>query len=131
MIAIILSMTYAIYRIVKLIAIKPQRIIKKSIDEKGESKDFLSLFIKPQKLSKEEVSIFKEKKICLVCKGKVLRFNSFICECDTLYCENCAQTLSKLENACWVCNVPFDQSKPSKPYEKEEEKITIKETFDK
>ena len=25
-----------------------------------------------------------------------------------------------LENACWFCNTPFDQSKPSKPFDKDE-----------
>ena len=30
------------------------------------------------------------------------------------------EALTNLENACWVCNAPFDESKPSKPYKKVE-----------
>jgi len=26
-------------------------------------------------------------------------------------------TSQKLENACWVCNTPFDETKPTKPFE--------------
>ena len=37
----------------------------------------------------------------------------------------CAYALTNLENACWVCNNPFDDSKPSKPFEKAEEEIDI------
>ena len=80
------------------------------------------IFTKPEKVTEEEVSISKEKKICLVCKGIIARFNNYICpECDVLYCENCARSLSDLENSCWVCETPFDESKPSKPYKKEPE----------
>jgi len=83
---------------------------------------------RPNQITEEEVSISKEKKICLVCKGKVGGF-SFICnECGTFYCQNCASSLIKLENACWVCNSPFDKSKPSKPQiEEEDEDVDIKE----
>jgi len=84
------------------------------------------MFTKPQKVTEEEVSIAKEKKICLVCKGKVLGHNVFIClGCDTFYCQKCAYALENLENACWVCETPFDESKPSKPYKKVEEEIKV------
>ncbi|MFX1574383.1 MAG: hypothetical protein ACFFB0_16710, partial [Promethearchaeota archaeon] len=66
----------------------------------------------------EEVSIHKERKVCLVCRGEVLGY-MYICKCDTIYCENCARALTNLENACWVCNAPLDLSKPIKPYEEE------------
>ncbi len=86
-----------------------------SSQEKELHPDILSMFVRPQKLTEEEVSVAKEKKICLVYKNKVTRFNIFICpECDTLYCENCAKALSDLENTCWVCGVSLDPSKPSK-----------------
>ena len=80
------------------------------------------MFAKPQKVTEEEVSISKEKKICLVCKGKLARYNIFLCpECNTFYCSKCAHALSDLENACWVCEVPFDESKPVRLPEKKEE----------
>ncbi|KKK91143.1 hypothetical protein LCGC14_2715920, partial [marine sediment metagenome] len=80
----------------------------------------------------EEVTIHRERKICVVCKGDVLGF-MYTCKCDTIYCENCARALTNLENACWVCSAPFDTSKPTQPYEKEQvgEKDILKETSQK
>ena len=74
----------------------------------------------------EEVAISKEKKICLVCRGQVLRF-SYICECGAIYCENCARALTNLENVCWACEVPIDYLKPSKPYKEKETRVQIGE----
>ncbi|MFX1567202.1 MAG: tetratricopeptide repeat protein [Promethearchaeota archaeon] len=81
------------------------------------------------KVREEEVTIHRERKICIVCKGDVLGY-MYTCKCDTVYCENCARALTDLENACWVCNAPIDMSKPIKPYEKEtmEEKDIIEKT---
>ncbi len=73
----------------------------------------------------DKVAISKEKKICLVCRGEVLRF-SYICECGANYCGNCAQALTNLENMCWVCDVPIDYLKPVKPY-KEEERVKVED----
>jgi len=80
----------------------------------------------PQNITEEEVIYYKEKKICLVCKGNIEGFNNYICpKCEVLYCENCARTLIDLENVCWVCDVPLDESKPSKPYKRKEDEIPI------
>jgi len=93
---------------------------KKEVKVKG---DFFRISqYKKEDLTEEEVSISKEKKICLVCKGKLSRHNIYICPgCDTFYCQKCAYALENLENACWVCETPFDESKPVKPFKKEEE----------
>ena len=32
-------------------------------------------------------------------------------ECEVFYCLRCSNTLSNVENACWVCNTPFDDQK--------------------
>jgi len=81
----------------------------------------------PQKITEEEITYFKEKKICLVCKGNIEGFNNYICpKCEVLYCENCARTLIDLENTCWVCESPLDKSKPSKPFKRKEDEIPIK-----
>ena len=59
-------------------------------------------------ITEEEVSISKEKKICLVCKGRILRFN-FVCpECESFYCDKCVRAIIDLENACWACNTQLD-----------------------
>jgi len=75
-------------------------------------------------VSEEKITVSKEKKICLVCRGEVLRF-SYICECGAMYCGNCAQALTNLENVCWVCDVPIDYLKPVKPYKEEEERVKV------
>ena len=78
---------------------------------KEELQEALRLFTRRQKFTEEEVAYFKEKKICLVCKGHVSRL-SYICPgCDALYCTKCSGALSDLENACWVCETPFDETK--------------------
>ena len=59
----------------------------------------------------EKISISIERKICLICRGEVLRF-TYICECGAIYCDSCARALTNLENICWVCDVPIDYSKP-------------------
>jgi len=75
----------------------------------------LKMFSKPQKVTEEEVSISKERKICLVCKTRVSRHNIYICPgCDTLYCEKCAHTLEGMENACWACETAFNELIPRK-----------------
>jgi hypothetical protein len=112
-----------------------KRLIKNDLKSKDESKEKMAEFdefmqllkTKPESISEEEVIFHREKKICLVCKGKVGGFNTFICtKCDALYCQNCATHLSDLENQCWVCDTPLDKSKPSRPYPKEKEEISIK-----
>ena len=78
------------------------------------------LTTRPTQITEEEVTFHREKKICLVCKGKVGGFNTYICtSCNVLYCETCARTLANLENMCWVCDSAIDPSKPVKLYEKE------------
>ena len=91
----------------------PEEVISKTIEIE---KDLFRIARKPELITEEEVTFHRERKICLVCKGKVGGFN-FICPgCDALYCEHCARSLANLENACWVCNGPIDPSKPLKPY---------------
>ncbi|MCK4382472.1 MAG: tetratricopeptide repeat protein, partial [Candidatus Lokiarchaeota archaeon] len=75
-------------------------------------------------VSEEKITVSKEKKICLVCKGEVFGF-SYICKCGANYCENCARALTNLENVCWACDVPIDYSKPVKPFKEEAERIKV------
>jgi hypothetical protein len=86
----------------------------KDIQEGSKKADsnLLAAFSKPQMLTEEEVSIAKEKQICLVCKNK-LGGNIFLCSsCGAFYCFKCSDTLKNMENACWVCDAPFDKTKP-------------------
>ena len=59
---------------------------------------------RPDNITEEEVTFHREKKICLVCKSRVEKFNYICPKCDALYCMNCAQALTNLENVCWVCD---------------------------
>lgn len=97
---------------------EPEKREKKEKKEEIKIKDSLFRLTKrPDYITEEEVTYYREQKICLVCKGNVGGFNNYICTaCDALYCENCARALSNAENACWVCNEPIDKSKPSKPF---------------
>lgn len=103
----------------------PEKLKEKPLEREVLIKDGLFRIRKrPNQITEEEVSISKEKKICLVCKGKLSGYNIFVCRnCDAFYCENCARALENLENACWVCNEPIDKSKPIRLDEIPEEQI--------
>lgn len=95
----------------------------KKMRPKSEVKVEESLFRitkRPDNITEEEVSISKERKICLVCKGKLAKLLYMCPDCNSFYCVNCSEALSNAENACWVCDAPLDDSRPSKPFKKEE-----------
>lgn len=121
----ILVLIYVQYNTIKII--RAQSTKSQELQEDKKLKNVLELFTRPQMFTEEEVTSYIEQKVCLVCKNKVSRFNIYICPvCDVLYCENCARTLTAMENACWVCETPFDESKPVKilrEKEKAEDKI--------
>ena len=75
------------------------------------------LYTRPNQITEEEVIFHIEKKICLVCKKEILKFTYICPKCEIFYCMNCGQALTNLENACWVCNTPIDESKPSKSFD--------------
>jgi len=93
-------------------------------------KDILDAFSKPKKVTEEEVSVSKEKKICLVCKSKLGRILYMCPDCSTFYCSKCSKALSNLENSCWVCETPFDESKPVRLPEKKEDEIAVIDGWD-
>jgi len=81
-------------------------------------------------IKEEQITVHKERKICIVCKGDILGY-MYACNCDALYCEKCARALTDIENVCWVCNTPIDTTKPIKLYKKDEleEKDATKDTY--
>ena len=97
---------------------------KKEVKIEG---DLFRISKRPDQITEEEISISKEKKICLVCKGNISGINYICTECGAFYCMKCSQAISNLENECWACNSPIDKSKPSKPFKKEEVDIEISE----
>ncbi len=104
---------------------KPQKIVEKEVEI---AESLFRLSKRPDHITEEEVTFHKERKICLVCKAKVSRVMYTCPECDALYCLKCSDALSNLENACWFCNTPLDESKPVKPYKKKEEDQEIEIT---
>jgi hypothetical protein len=97
-------------------------------EDKPEIQRIFGGFTKPKQLTEEEVSVAKEKRICLVCKNK-LEKKMYICpECNTFYCNKCSDTLSTLENACWVCDAPFDETKPVQMKDETEDIVDIEDT---
>ncbi|MFX0098393.1 MAG: B-box zinc finger protein [Candidatus Hodarchaeota archaeon] len=86
--------------------------IEKIANEGDKFKQFVDMFTRPKTITEEEITYYREQKVCLVCKGKVSRLNYICPECSALYCNNCSEALSNLENACWSCNEPFDPEKP-------------------
>jgi hypothetical protein len=77
--------------------------------DKGELQDFMTIFTKPENFGQDDINFSIEKKRCIVCKSKVSRINYLCPKCEVLYCLRCSNTLSKLENRCWVCESPFDE----------------------
>jgi len=99
---------------------------EKEVIHKKEIKVAESLFRlskKPEFITEEEITFQKERKICLVCKRELSRVMYTCPKCDALYCINCSDSLSNLENACWVCNTPFNESKPVKSFIEEKEDV--------
>jgi len=110
---------YVYFALVKIIK------SKKDLKKGEEILNIFGAFAKPQRVTEEEVSISKEKKICLVCKGKVSGIN-FICrQCESFYCEKCYTALTDLENVCWACDTALDETKPVKPFISKEEVIDL------
>lgn len=102
-----------VLKITKMIEIDSRDDI--SINYKEDGLNIMEIFTKSMKVTEEEVSISKEKKICIVCKGKVQRNNIYLCpDCNTFYCQKCSNSLIDLENACWVCDTVIDESRPVK-----------------
>jgi hypothetical protein len=117
---------YAISREIYLLQSHKIEILTEDITSAHKLQDFMKHItqIKPKKLTEEEITFYREQKICLVCKGKTSRLTYICPTCEALYCVNCSTALSNLENACWVCDTPFDESKPVKiPKKLKEEKI--------
>ena len=101
------------YKIVKMI--KFETSTGNKTNDKDDRLNILGVFTKPPRVTEEEISISKEKKICLVCKNK-LKGYIFMCEgCEAFYCQKCIDAVIQLENLCWACNYQIDKSKPAKP----------------
>jgi hypothetical protein len=99
--------TVTIYLIVKLILRTEISSESTSVIDRGELKDTIKVFTKPATITIEEVQLYREKGLCLVCKGKIEGLNYSCPKCNALYCLKCLEVLKNLENECWVCETAF------------------------
>lgn len=82
---------------------------------------FRKRIMKLEQVEQKKVTVYKDLKTCLVCKGNAGGFNIYVCpQCNSIYCKGCAKAVVEIENACWTCESPIDVSRPSKPFEQEE-----------
>ncbi|MFX1567731.1 MAG: hypothetical protein ACFFCV_05105 [Promethearchaeota archaeon] len=131
---IILGAMFMVYYSIRKIGSQPAKdnytLMKKiyTKEKNNLARDILKVFRKPDSLTEEEVSISKEKMICLVCKGKLGGLIYMCPDCNSFYCKKCSDAIATLENACWVCDATFDESKPTKlPKDKNKESEIEKE----
>jgi hypothetical protein len=114
---------------------EPEDLEIETVEVKDEIQDFLKMVSrhKHKQVTEEEVKFYREQTICLVCKNHLIGYTlNFICfECRALYCAKCARAISKLENACWACNNPIDESKPVKLPEKRKEEVPVEDLANK
>jgi hypothetical protein len=88
---------------------------------------FRTKMMKMERIVEKEITIYKDLKTCIVCKGDAEGFDVFICpNCNSIYCKGCAEALIAIENECWTCNIPIDNSKPIKSLKLEEPRTFIK-----
>jgi hypothetical protein len=107
--------------VIKIIKTQP------GVSSKGKPLDVLQMFSRPPKFTDDEISFFKKRKICVVCKNQVSR-KLYLCpDCNVLYCIKCSDVLANAENACWVCDTPFDESKPVQREDIIEKEVEIEE----
>jgi parallel beta-helix repeat protein len=93
---------------------------KKQMGELRENVNFFAAKLKGE-ITEDDITLSKEKHICLVHKGPVEGY-SFICpSCGSYYCVKCLEAIKELENACWSCGHPLDPQRPVKKVEKKEE----------
>ncbi|MHA2400790.1 MAG: hypothetical protein ACXADU_18115 [Promethearchaeota archaeon] len=85
---------------------------------------FMKEIMKMERIAEKEVTVYRDLKTCLVCKGSVGGFNYICNNCNSLYCKECAEAVIEIENVCWVCESPIDYSKPIKYYESRKEKVS-------
>jgi len=106
--------------------LKVQEEYEEPEELKDDALEFFKIISQRRNVTAKEVNFYRDKNICLVCKGKVEKDSAHTCtKCYALYCERCALAISQLENSCWACNEAIDKSKPIKLIESKEERKKI------
>ncbi|TFG17335.1 MAG: hypothetical protein EU533_08365 [Promethearchaeota archaeon] len=107
-----LIMIFCVSREISLIRSEGLIDIDELLERSDPTFDFLKMMgrIKKEQLSDEEITLYKEKRICLVCKGKSSGFVYICSHCDAIYCQKCAHYIVKMDNICWACENSLDPS---------------------
>ena len=124
-IIIVVSVSLLVLVTVYIIFSVVRRQERESEIRKEEIQDTIKMFTRPVNININDVKMYREKGLCLVCKNRISRLTYVCPECETLYCYKCSSALSNLENMCWVCETPFDESKASKKEKTSDEEIVI------
>ena len=106
----LILITVALYLIVNFAKKSVHSSETTSLIARGELKDTIKVFTKPATITIEEVQLYREKGLCLVCKGKIEGLNYVCPKCNALYCLKCINVLANLENECWVCETTFQRT---------------------
>jgi len=120
-ISVILLVLVTVYIIFTFI----RRRDRESETRKEEIQDTIKMFTRPTNININDAKMYREKGLCLVCKKSISRLTYICPKCDALYCIKCSNALTNLENMCWVCETPFDESKPVKIGKRSDEEILI------
>jgi Ca2+/Na+ antiporter len=115
---LVLVTVYIIFSVIR-------RRERESEVRKEEIQDTIKMFTRPVNININDVRMYREKGLCLVCKNRISRLTYVCPECESLYCFKCSDALSNLENMCWVCETPFDESKKIKKEKASDAEIVI------
>jgi len=75
--------------------------------------ELANLIAQREEITEGDITISKEKHVCLVHKGPIEGY-SWICpSCGAYYCMRCIEVLKESENICWSCETPIDHDRPS------------------
>ena len=98
---------------------------RESEARKEEMQDTIKMFTRPINININDIKMYREKGLCLVCKNRISRLTYVCPDCESLYCYKCSTALTNLENMCWVCETPFDETKEVKMVKSSDEEIII------
>nr|MDO8109072.1 PKD domain-containing protein [Candidatus Sigynarchaeota archaeon] len=76
---------------------------KASPADGSEERKFSANELKEIKATAEEVTAFKQAKICIVHKGPITGMMYICPQCDSIYCIKCATHLKESGQKCWSC----------------------------
>ncbi|MHA1149944.1 MAG: NosD domain-containing protein [Promethearchaeota archaeon] len=110
-----LTLIYTIIAIVAVIAVLGLLLAKKSKSQlKEREREIADLRAQREEITEDDITISKEKHVCIVHKGLIEGYSYICLGCGTYYCTNCVEAIKKVENTCWSCGISLDPAKAKK-----------------